>query len=166
MKFSEEIKNSLKELSLLVRQVYGIREKESVSFREHPAFVKEVIEDFTNISQNLAIADQMVSDSESELFKLAMEKIFYAHGKINQKFIQSIDHKLKTYANEEPRIKSPILMLERAKIFDQKSNTELESRIRALLVEYAEAMVMSDGIETVGEFDVLETFKTWVNGEG
>ncbi len=165
MAIDQEIIDSLKELSLLVRRLYGIREKESVSYREHPLFVKEIIHDFTNISQNLAIADQIISPQESDLFRLAMEKIFYANGDVNMKFIASIGHKLNTYQNEEPEIQSPILLLERAIRYDKEHNTQLEIRIRELIVKYAEAMVMSDGFESVGEFDVLETFKTWVNGE-
>ncbi len=166
MAFSEEIKHTLTELSKLVRELYDIREKQNVSYKEHPLFVKDVIHDFMNISQNLAIADRIISQQESELFRFAMEKIFYANGDVNHKFIQSVDHRLKHYQNEKPEIKSPVVILERAKRYDRKKNTELEPVIRALIVEYAEAMVLSDGFETVGEFDVLETFKTWVNGEG
>ncbi len=166
MAFSEEIKETVKELSVLIRQLYGIREREQVSYKEHPLFVKDVIHDLTNISQNLAIADRIISEQEIDLFQYAVEKIFYANGSVNYKFIQSINHRFKTYKTEEPEIKSPVLVLERAKRYDAKQGTETEPIIRAHLVTFAEAMVMSDGFESVGEFDVLETFKTWVNGEG
>lgn len=166
MNFSEELRHSIKELSILIRQVYGIREKERISYREHPLFVKDVIRDFSNISQNLAVADNLTSEQEVELFTYIMEKIFYADGDVNHKFLQSVSYKFKNYESESPSIESPILILEKAKKYDSKNNQNIEPLIRALVVEYAEAMVMSDGFESVGEFDVLETFKTWVNNEG
>ncbi|MGK0391217.1 MAG: hypothetical protein ACI94Y_003979, partial [Maribacter sp.] len=56
MFITDEIIVKIKELSVVSRQVYGIREKESISFRKHPKFVTDVIKDMTNISYNLAIA--------------------------------------------------------------------------------------------------------------
>ncbi len=165
MPIKQETRDKLEKLSILVRKVYGIRDKQKISFKEHPSFVKEVLTDFTNISYNITIADGIKSPIEKELTLLVLTKIFYSDGDINDKFVQALEHQFDTFEIEEPSIKSPILILEQAKKYDKKFNAELEKDIKDLIVHYAEALVMSDGYETIGEFDVLETFKTWVYEE-
>ena len=67
MFITDDIKLKIKQLSILSRKVYGIREKESISFRKHPKFVSDIIKDMTNISYNLAIADHVNSKDEKDL---------------------------------------------------------------------------------------------------
>ena len=74
MFITEDIKEKIKQLSILSRKVYGIREKEVISFKEHPKFVSDVIKDITNISYNLAIADHVSSEAEKELFLASKSK--------------------------------------------------------------------------------------------
>lgn len=162
MFITDEIKAKIKELSLISRQVYGIREKESISFRKHPKFVTDVIKDMTNISYNLAIADHVNSEDEKELLLYAFKWIFYPTGNTNAKFLSSISAQFDKFDTNSPEIDSPILMVEQAKRFDKQNKTELTGKLRELIVTYAEALVMADGFQSVREFDVLETFKFWV----
>lgn len=162
MFINDNIKEKIKELSKITRKVYGIREKEEISFKKHPQFVTDVIKDITNISYNLAIADHVSSEDEKELMLYALQWIFYPSGNTNPKFLQSIGAQFDAFETNNPEIESPILIIEQAKLFDKKhkeSNTEV---IREFIVDYAEALVMSDGFQSVREFDVLETFKFWV----
>jgi len=161
---SDVIKQKLKQLSTLSRKVYGIRELESISFKQHPQFVKDVIRDMTNISYNLAIADHVASEDEKELLLYALKVIFYPSGNVNPKFLQSIGAQFDAFETDTPEIDSPILILEQSKKYDTKTGEALTEVLRELIVDYAEALVMSDGFESVKEFDVLETFKFWVYG--
>ena len=162
MFISQEIKDQLKVLSKTVREVYGIREKAAISFREYPDFVNEVVRDFTNISYNLAIADHVASEGEKDLLLLAMEQMFYPGGNPRKKFMKSISKEFNNFDVPSPEIKSPIYIIERAKIYDKKKRVETVPIIRDLLMAYAEAFVMADGFQSVREFDVLETFRFWV----
>ncbi len=162
MVVSEDTKNKLKELSKLTREIYGIREKEKISYKNHPLFVKDVIKDFTNISYNLAIADHISSEAEKDLLLLALEKIFYADGNVNPNFMAAITTQFEEFMTESPSIESPIHILEKAKQYDTQHNKKVANRLRDLIVAYAEALVLCDGFESIKEFDVVETFKTWV----
>ncbi len=156
------IKEKLKELSLLTRKVYSIREKEAISFKKHPKFVTDVIKDMTNISYNLAIADHVNSEEEKQLLLLALKYIFYPTGNYNANFLDSIGTQFDNFESNSPEIDSPILIVEKAKQYDQEHDEGMTERIRELIVDYAEALVMADGFQSVREFDVLETFKFWV----
>lgn len=162
MFIDENIKKKIKDLSVYTRKVYGIREKEAISFKKHPKFVTDVIKDITNISYNLAIADHVSSEGEKELMLYALKWIFYPSGNTNPKFLQSIGAQFDAFETNNPEIESPILIIEQAKNFDKKNNESNADIIRELIVDYAEALVMSDGFESVKEFDVIETFKFWV----
>lgn len=162
MFITDEIKAKIKELSIVSRRVYGIREKESISFRKHPKFVTDVIKDMTNISYNLAIADHVTSKDEKDLLLLAFKYIFYPTGNTNAKFLSSISDQFDKFDTNSPEVDSPILMVEQAKRFDKDNKTQLADTLRDLIVAYADALVMADGFQSVREFDVLETFKFWV----
>jgi hypothetical protein len=163
MFITDEIIVKIKELSVVSRQVYGIREKESISFRKHPKFVTDVIKDMTNISYNLAIADHVSSKDEKDLLLYAFKAIFYPTGNTNAKFLNSISDQFDKFDTNSPEIDSPILLVEQAKKFDKENKTKLTDTIRDLIVAYAEALVMADGFQSVREFDVLETFKFWMS---
>lgn len=166
MFITDEIKLKIKQLSILSRKVYGIREKESISFRKHPKFVSDIIKDMTNISYNLAIADHVNSKDEKDLLLYALKWIFYPTGNTNAKFLDSIGSQFDNFDTNSPEVDSPILMIEQAKAYDLKNKDnnkeKLADELRELVVAYAEALVMADGFQSVREFDVLETFKFWV----
>lgn len=162
MFITDDIKARIKELSILCRKVYGIREKESISFRKHPKFVSDVIKDMTNISYNLAIADHVNSKDEKDLLLYALKWIFYPTGNTNAKFLDSIGSQFDQFETNSPEVDSPILMVEQAKVFDKAKKENTTERLRELVVAYAEALVMADGFQSIREFDVLETFRFWV----
>lgn len=162
MFITDEIRAKIKELSIVSRRVYGIREKESISFRKHPKFVTAVIKDMTNISYNLAIADHVNGKDEKDLLLYAFKAIFYPTGNTNAKFLSSISDQFDKFDTNSPEVDSPILLVEQAKKFDIDNKTQLTEPLRDLIVAYAEALVMADGFQSVREFDVLETFKFWV----
>jgi hypothetical protein len=162
MFITDEIRVKIKELSIISRQVYGIREKESISFKKHPKFVTDVIRDMTNISYNLSIADHVNGKDEKDLLLYAFKAIFYPAGNTNAKFLSSISDQFDKFDTNSPEVDSPILLVEQAKKFDAKNKTKLTEPLRDLIVAYAEALVMADGFQSVREFDVLETFKFWV----
>jgi hypothetical protein len=165
MFISQEIKDKLRDLSRVVRKIHGIREKEAVSYRKYPNFVNEVVRDFTNISYNLAIADHVNSEAEKELLLIAMERMFYADGNPKKRFMDSIGKEFDKFETSRPEIKSPIYMLERARIYDRQHKTKTAKIVREHLIAYAEALVMADGFQSVREFEVLETFRLWVMEE-
>jgi len=164
MFITDDIKLKIKELSVLCRKVYGIREKESISFRKHPKFVSDVIKDMTNISYNLAIADHVNSKDEKDLLLYALKWIFYPTGNTNAKFLDSIGSQFDNFDTNSPEVDSPILMIVQAQAYDKahKEAKETAGPLRELVVAYAEALVMADGFQSIREFDVLETFKFWV----
>lgn len=164
MFITDDIKLKIKELSILCRKVYGIREKESISFRKHPKFVSDIIKDMTNISYNLSVADHVNSKDEKDLLLYALKWIFYPTGNTNAKFLDSIASQFDSFETNNPEVDSPILMINQAKDFDKdkKKEDHVAEELRELVVAYAEALVMADGFQSIREFDVLETFKFWV----
>ncbi len=162
MEISKELTVVLQELGRKLRKVYGIREKDRITFSKNADFISDILKDFSNISYNLAIADHVVSDVEKDFLIHALKIIFFPRNNYNRKFLSSIDQQITKFESEEPEIDSPIYMILKAKQYDRNHNKDYANSIREAIILYAEALTLIDGFESVREFAVLETFKTWI----
>ncbi len=162
-KISNKTRLEHRQLSQLLRKVYGINTKANVSFSKHGGFIVDVLKDFSNISYNLAIADYVPSEEEKNFMLQVIKVIFFPTGNNNGKILETIKKQILSFETNNPEIDSPIYVIEKAKGFDKINKTKHADEIRDLIVSYAETLTLVDGFESVREFEVLETFKLWIN---
>lgn len=162
MYLKEEVKTKIRTLSSLARKVYGIKKDEEIKFKKHPEFVNAIIKDITNIGYNLAIADRISSEEEKKFVLYTIKEIFYPNTTPSHGLLMSMSKQFDSYQDSTPEIQSPIYILEQAKYYDKQFKTQITPDLRNCIVSFAQALVMIDGFESVREFDVLETFRMWV----
>ncbi len=162
MRVSNETQELILKLSQEIRIVYGIKRKANIKLNQHADFILDVLQDFSNISYNLAISDYVVSEVEKNFLLHTYKWIFSPNKNYNAVFLETIKDQILKFDAEEPEIHKPIHILEKAKRYDQQKKTNYYDSILNGLLEYAKAFTLIDGFESSREFEVIETFKMWI----